>query len=72
MSRWLTPRRPAVQCSARDKHEWPPVVTAQANWDVIYIRALEGLEDIGIAGSLDDALARVQSFIDRIAGVRLS
>jgi hypothetical protein len=57
---------------ARDKHEWPPVVTAQANWDVIYIRALEGLEDIGIAGSLDDALARVQSFIDRIAGVRLS
>jgi hypothetical protein len=56
---------------ARDKHEWPPLVTAQANWDVIYIRALEGLEDIGIAGSLDDALARVQSFIDRIAGVRL-
>jgi hypothetical protein len=55
---------------ARDTHGWPPVLAAQGNWDVIYVRALEGLEDIGIAGTLDDAMLRVQSFIDRIAASR--
>lgn len=55
---------------ARGKHAWPPVLAAQGNWEVIYVRALEGLEDIGIAGSLDDAIARVQSFINRIAHSR--
>lgn len=55
---------------ARGKHPWPPVLSAQRNWDVIYVRALEGLEDVGIAGSLDGAVARVQSFVDRIAGTR--
>ena len=55
---------------ARGRHEWPPALTAQSNWDVIYLRALEGLEDIGIAGSMDDALIRVQSFIDRIVNAR--
>ncbi|HBX81320.1 MAG TPA: hypothetical protein DEH05_09420 [Propionibacteriaceae bacterium] len=33
--------------------------------------ALEGLEDIGIARSWDDAVLRVQSFIDRIASTRM-
>lgn len=56
--------------AARGKHAWPPVLAAQSNWDVIYVRALEGLEDIGIAGDLDDAVVRVQSFIDRIADSR--
>jgi hypothetical protein len=55
---------------ARGKHVWPPALTAQDNWEIIYVRALEGLEDIGIAGSLDEALVRVQSFIDRIAEAR--
>lgn len=55
---------------ARGKHVWPPVLTAQDNWEIIYVRALEGLEDIGIAGSLDEALVRVQSFIDRIVANR--
>lgn len=55
---------------ARAKHVWPPALTAQDNWEIIYVRALEGLEDIGIAGSLDEALVRVQSFIDRIVANR--
>ena len=55
---------------ARGKHVWPPALTAEDNWEIIYVRALEGLEDIGITGSLDEALVRVQSFIDRIAEAR--
>lgn len=36
-----------------------------------HLRApVEGLEDIGIAGSLDDAVVRVQAFIDRSAGTQ--
>lgn len=59
-----------VVFEARRKHAWPPIVSAQSNWDVIYMRALEGLDDIGIAGDLDNALVRVQGFIDRIADAR--
>jgi len=55
---------------ARGKHPWPPTLTARDSWESIYVRALEGLEDLGIAGSLDEALVRVQSYVDRIADAR--
>lgn len=64
-----------VACRAvfdeRGRHSWPPTLTAHDHWDAVYVRALEGLEDIGIAGQLADAVPRVQNFIDRIAAVRV-
>ncbi len=55
---------------ARGRHPWPPALAAQPGWDAIYVRALEGLEVIGIAATVDDALVRVQNFVDRIAASR--
>jgi hypothetical protein len=55
---------------ARGKHAWPPTLVVQSGWDVIYVRALEGLESIGLAADLDEAIVRVQGFIDRIAASR--
>lgn len=53
---------------ARAQHAWPPALSAQSGWDVIYRQALEGLGDIGIAEDVVEAVGRVQRFIDRIAG----
>ena len=53
--------------SARAKHAWPPVLTVQPNWDSIYVRALEGLDEIGLASHVPDAIGRVQGLVDRIA-----
>jgi hypothetical protein len=53
--------------AARAKHAWPPVLTVQPNWDSIYVRALEGLDEIGLASNVEDAIARVQGLVDRIA-----
>lgn len=55
---------------ARGKHAWPPTLVVQPGWDVIYVRALEGLESIRLAADLDEAIVRVQGFIDRIAASR--
>lgn len=55
---------------ARGRHSWPPTLVAQPGWEAIYVRALEGLEEIGLAANLDDAVDRVQNFIDRIAASR--
>ena len=55
---------------ARGKRPWPPTLAVQPGWDVIYVRALEGLESIGLAADLDEAIVRVQGFIDRIAASR--
>jgi hypothetical protein len=52
--------------AARAKHDWPPVLVAQPHWGPIYSRALEGLDALALAPSLDDAIMRVQSFVDRI------
>lgn len=55
---------------ARGGHVWPPTLAAQPGWDAIYLRALEGLELIGLAADVDEAIERVQNFIDRIAASR--
>ena len=51
---------------ARTKHAWPPGVVAQPHWGPIYLRALEGLEDLGLASTAEQAAERVQAFVDRI------
>lgn len=54
--------------AARSKHEWPPIVVAHPHWGPIYSRALEGLEEVGLARTVHEAVGRVQSFIVRIDG----
>jgi hypothetical protein len=51
---------------ARAKHGWPPDVVALKHWGPIYTRALEGLEELGLAPTVEEAVARVQAFVDRI------
>lgn len=53
--------------AARGKHGWPPSLVAFPHWRPIYTRALEGLEELGLAAHVDAAVERVQTFIDRIA-----
>ncbi len=51
---------------ARAKHDWPPRLTAPPHWGPIYSRALEGLDDLGLASTIGEALERVQALIDNI------
>lgn len=51
---------------ARAKHDWPATVVAPLRWGPIYERALEGLEELGLAPTVDEAVERVQALIDRI------
>lgn len=51
---------------ARGKHVWPPRVVAQPHWASIYMRALEGLDQLGLAATVEDGATRVQTFVDRI------
>lgn len=51
---------------ARAKHDWAPIVAAQPHWGPIYERALEGLDQLGLAPTVEDAVGRVQAFVDRI------
>lgn len=44
----------------RAQHLWPPTVTAQSHWPAIYERALEGLEHLGLAETVESSAARVQ------------
>jgi hypothetical protein len=53
---------------ARAKHPWPPRVVAHPHWGPIYVRALEGLEELGLAPTVTEAVERVQAFADRIDG----
>lgn len=55
--------------AARGKHDWPPTVVAHPHWGPIYARALQGLEELVLAPDVDQAVERVQSFIDRIENV---
>ncbi len=51
---------------ARGKHTWPPTVATQPHWSPIYTRALEGLEDLGLTPTVEEAVERVQAFVNRI------
>lgn len=51
---------------ARAKHDWPATVVAPLHWGPIYERALEGLEELGLAPTVDEAVERVQALVDRI------
>lgn len=51
---------------ARDKHPWPPQVIAQPHWGPIYVGALEGLDELGLAPTVEEAVERVQAFVERI------
>ena len=51
---------------ARDQHDWPPTLQAQPRWGAIYTRALEGLDELELAPTIDEAVAQVQAFVDQI------
>jgi hypothetical protein len=51
---------------ARAQHPWPPAVIALPHWPPIYSRALEGLEHLELAETVQPAAKRVQLFVDRI------
>lgn len=51
---------------ARAKETWPPTVVAHPHWGPIYARALEGLDQLDLARTAEEAAERVQGFIDRI------
>jgi predicted nucleotidyltransferase component of viral defense system len=51
---------------ARSKHIWRPTVVAQPHWGPIYTRALEGLEDLGLAPTVEEAVKRIQAFVNQI------
>ena len=52
--------------AAREGHAWPPKVVAQPHWAPIYVRALEGLDELGLAPTVEEGAERVQAFVDRI------
>lgn len=51
---------------ARAQHDWPPTLQAQPHWGAIYARALEGLDELELAPTIDEAVAQVQAFVDQI------
>lgn len=51
---------------ARAQHPWPPKVAALPHWPPIYTGALEGLEHLELAGTVDAAADVVQRFVARI------
>ncbi|WP_322612660.1 hypothetical protein [Dermacoccus abyssi] len=36
------------------------------HWGPIYVRALEGLDELELAPTIDEAAAQVQAFVDQI------
>lgn len=54
---------------ARAQHPWPPTVTALSHWPPIYAGALEGLDHLELARTVDAAAKTVQRFVGRIDGV---
>ena len=53
--------------TGRAKHPWPPVMTAWPDWPEIWA-SLSAYEELGL--DLDDAIAAVQSLVDRIHTAR--
>lgn len=51
---------------ARAEQAWPPAVRAFPHWPAIYERACEGLDHLGLAETVTQAVDRVQQFVSRI------
>lgn len=51
---------------ARAQHPWPPRVAALPHWPPIYLGALEGLDHLELAATVDDAAEAVQRFVAQI------
>jgi Nucleotidyl transferase AbiEii toxin, Type IV TA system len=51
---------------ARAQHSWPPKVAALPHWPPIYSSALEGLDHLGLAATVEDAAGAVRRFVERI------
>ncbi len=51
---------------ARAQHPWPPRVAALPHWPPIYTGALEGLDHLELAMTVDAAAEAVQRFVARI------
>lgn len=51
---------------ARAQHDWPPTLQARPHWGPIYARALEGLDELELAPTIDEAVTQVQAFVDQI------
>lgn len=49
--------------AACGKHDWPPTLVALPHWPAIYARALEGLEEFGLAPDVEQAVGRVQALL---------
>ena len=64
----LLPTRSACMAvfEARAQHRWPPSVTALPHWPPIYPAALEGLDHLELAETVDAAAEQVQRFVVRI------
>ena len=64
----LVPTRSACIAvfEARAQHAWPPTVTALPHWPTIYSGALEGLDHLELAATVEQAAGTVQRFVERI------
>lgn len=51
---------------ARAQHPWPPRVATLPHWPLIYAGALEGLDHLELARTVDAAAQAVQRFVARI------
>ncbi len=51
---------------ARAQHPWPPRVAALPHWPPIYSGALEGLDHLELAATVEQAAGAVQRFVERI------
>lgn len=51
---------------ARAQHPWPPAVAALPHWPPIYAGALQGLDHLGLAATVDVAAEVVRRFVARI------
>ncbi|MCZ8377641.1 nucleotidyl transferase AbiEii/AbiGii toxin family protein [Mycobacterium sp. CPCC 205372] len=64
----LAPTRSACIAvfEARAQHSWPPRVAALPHWPPIYSGALEGLNHLELAATVEEAAEVVQRFVERI------
>lgn len=49
----------------RGAHPWPPILEPEEHWGPIYVRAVEGLEEV-VPGDLDQAVALVNQLISDV------
>ncbi len=54
--------------SYRKRHEWPPTVVAHDAWDGLYQRAREDIVNDTVLSTVDEAIALVNSIIERAIG----